>query len=187
MQNNFGVGEGLIQSVSPYSAMRGAPGIEYIYRVNCGGQAAVDHEQQQWMADTLSTHTAGSTQAKIQVGVAGKLMLAPAADQPILQSYREGDKESTMGYRVPVEPFGSYCVEIYLQEPEAQHPEERKFRMIINGHRSSWIDLCQMTGRNTVIKLVFTVRPEERDYIDIRFPKNEKGNAIVSAIAVGKL
>lgn len=177
-----------IVQVAEASLLHAAPGIDYLYRVNCGGEEVTDSNGNIWMADTLSTNLVGCSLSKVTVMVAEQLKLMDPADQPVMQSYRLCNTDDEMVYHFPVDSLGSYCIEVFMQEPVLKRTGGRMFQVRVNDNISKRIDLIRLSGqRNMAVKLAFSFLSKDKDYIDISFPKPYAGHAIISAIAIGKL
>lgn len=176
-----------IEKVAEVSILHSAPGTEYLYRVNCGGPEVTDSNGNLWAADTLSSNLAQKTDARIKVQMQGEPKLLAPADQPVLQYYRMCNTADNMKYRFPVDSLGNYCVEVYLTEPVLKRGKGRMFQIQINDRQTGLIDLCQMDGFNTVVKLTFAIPAQGKDQIEVSFPKPYAGHAVVSGIAVGRM
>jgi len=174
--------------ISPASLLKGAPGIEYVYRVNCGGGEVTDSNGQLWRADTLQTNLAQRTPNIINVGVGGELKQLAAADQEVMQSYRICVTADSMHYRFPADTLSSYCVELFFVEPLFKKSGGRVFSVMIDGLQTDPFDLRIVTGgQNVGSKMAFSVIPRTQPVIDICFPKPYAGHPLISAIAVGKV
>lgn len=174
--------------LAPQSLLRGAPGVEYVCRINCGGATVTDSNGQVWAADTVRWGIAAATTEPIAVSVAGTQMQLPEADQAVMQSYRicTAPAKDSVCYILPVDRECHYCLELYFQEPLGLRHGERIFYIGIGEQETTAIDLRTLNpSRFTASKLVFSVPAADKDYIRIHFPKPLVGHPILSAIALG--
>ncbi|OCX53036.1 glycoside hydrolase [Mucilaginibacter sp. PPCGB 2223] len=174
-----------------------AQGMNYVYRVNCGGPAYTDHLGNTWMQDVQQPDKKhwGSTswtddfagmpamfgsQRRIIDPVAGTL------DEPLFQTFRYG--RNKLKYDFPL-PNGEYRVELYFAEPwyglaNIDATGWRVFDVAVNGKTMlKNVDLFKEAGFSTAVKKVLYVHVTN-GWLSISFPQVASGQAVISAIAI---
>jgi len=175
-----------------------APGYNYLYRVNCGGEEYTDRNGQVWMADR---HLSGdgfwgsrswtddypglppyfASQRTTSEPIAG------TADWSLFQSFRYGlDK---LVYSFPVQD-GRYRVELYFAEPWLGRGGGmdcrgwRQFDVAVNGRTVlKDLDIWKEAGYSGALKKVVDVDVRGGKLV-ISFPHVASGQAVLSAVAI---
>ncbi|MBR7719881.1 malectin domain-containing carbohydrate-binding protein [Hymenobacter properus] len=177
---------------------RPQPGLNYLYRVNCGGPAYQDENGQTWQADQPRTDpkTWGSeswtqdfpgitpffaSQRRTHDPIRG------TRDWPLFQSFRYGREK--LRYAFPV-PNGEYTVELYFTEPWLGTGSGldctgwRLFDVAINGETALHnLDIWKEAGHDQALKKTVKVRVTDGQLI-VSFPHVASGQALISAIAI---
>ena len=118
--DNLEVAPGFASLRSPGStALKGAEGYNYVYRINCGGDGYTDEFGQNWLADdtTYSRSWAQDFKGLSPYLASQRVTYDPIAgtnDWELLQSFRFGRHK--LSYNLPL-PDGRYRVELYFIEP----------------------------------------------------------------------
>ena len=174
--------------------VKGAEGFQYLYRINCGGDAFMDEFGQQWQADdTLYSHSWGqdfegvhpyqASQRHIQEGIRG------TKSDELFQFFRFG--RHRLWYDLPV-PNGDYRVELYFVEPwhgkgggeKDDYEGIRIFDVAINGETvDDDLDPWAEAGYLGSLKRVVTAKAKN-GRLRISFPEVKAGQAIICGIAV---
>ncbi|MBP6065434.1 malectin domain-containing carbohydrate-binding protein [Bacteroides sp.] len=174
--------------------LQGADAYQYLYRINCGGDAYTDSYAQTWAADdTLYSrswaerfkglHPFQASQRTTNDPIRG------TRDWPLFQSFRFGRHE--LSYHFPVAD-GTYRVELYFSEPwhgtggSAQTDCEglRLFDVAINDSVViNDLDLWAEAGHDGACKRVIMVRVKGGE-LRIHFPEVKAGQAVIAAIAI---
>ncbi|WP_201983920.1 malectin domain-containing carbohydrate-binding protein [Hymenobacter rubidus] len=174
------------------------PGLNYLYRVNCGGPAYQDQHGSTWQADQPRTDskTWGSeswtqdfpglspffaSQRRTHDPIAG------TRDWPLFQSFRYGREK--LRYTFPV-PDGEYLVELYFAEPwlgtggSMDCTSWRVFDVAINGETVlKNLDIWKEVGHDVALKKTVKARVTGGQLV-ISFPSIASGQALISAIAI---
>ncbi|UOQ96757.1 malectin domain-containing carbohydrate-binding protein [Hymenobacter sp. 5317J-9] len=174
------------------------PGLNYLYRVNCGGPAYQDENGQTWQADQPRTDskTWGSeswtrdfpgitpffaSQRRTHDPIRG------TRDWPLFQSFRYGREK--LRYSFPV-PNGGYTVELYFTEPwlgtggGLDCTGWRLFDVAINQETVlENLDIWKEAGHDQALKKTVKVRVTNGQLV-ISFPHVASGQAVISAIAI---
>lgn len=171
---------------------------KYLYRVNCGGAAYFDNNQQFWSADInqKNKNTWGSTSWTANYDnmpayfASQQKIFDPiknTKDWPLFQSFRYG--RDKISYEFPVEN-GEYLLELYFVEPwlgggdSDNHQQERLINVAVND--SIYIhnlDIWKEVGSHAALKKTVLVKVKNQK-ITIHFPRATAGQALISAIAI---
>ncbi|TDS10317.1 malectin domain-containing carbohydrate-binding protein [Sphingobacterium paludis] len=180
--------------------VKGEKALDYIYRVNCGGDTYTDTFGQIWLSDQsyASSGKWGSYSWADNYGIASFFAsqrrtfdpIKGTADWPLFQSFRYGLDQ--LGYRFAV-PDGQYRVELYLAEPwigtggGGDATGMRLFDVAINAEIVARdLDIWKEVGHDSALKKVYTV--DVRDgQLHIHFPHVAVGQAIIQAIAIARV
>ncbi|WP_374163389.1 malectin domain-containing carbohydrate-binding protein [Arcticibacter sp. MXS-1] len=173
-------------------------GLNYLYRVNCGGPDYKDTNGNVWMADRRqsSPGTWGSkswtedfpgipsffaSQRRTNDPIRG------TADWPLFQTFRYG--RDKLSYHFPV-PDGEYTVELYFTEPwlgtggGMDCSGWRLFDVAVNGNvviRN--LDIWKEAGHDGALKKTVKVRVTGGQLV-LSFPRVASGQALISAVAI---
>ncbi|KGE14991.1 malectin domain-containing carbohydrate-binding protein [Sphingobacterium deserti] len=180
--------------------IKGDKSLEYLYRVNCGGDTYTDTFGQIWKADQAhDTSSAwGSYSWADDYEIASFFAsqrrtfdpIKGTADWSLFQSFRYGlDK---LGYRFDM-PNGKYRVELYFSEPwvgtggGGDATGMRLFDVALNGETVEHdLDIWKEVGHDNALKRVYTV--DVRDgQLQVHFPHVAVGQAIIQAIAIAPM
>jgi hypothetical protein len=176
---------------------RPTPGLNYLYRVNCGGDTFQDQNGSVWLADRQRTSpdTWGSRSwADEFPGIPPYFGsqrrsrdLVWNAEWPLFQTFRYG--RDKLKYEFPV-PDGDYTVELYFMEPwygrdRSQNAEGwRVFDVAINDRVVvEDLDLWKLRGANYGQKVTVDAKVTGGT-LTVHFPRVTAGQAVISAIAV---
>lgn len=171
-------------------------GLNYVYRVNCGGPAYVDHLGNKWMPDlhqykdewgssSWTDDFAGmppmfGSQRRINDPVTNTVYW------PLFQTFRYG--RDKLQYDFPLAD-GDYQVELYFAEPwyglgNINATGWRLFDVAVNGKTMlKDVDLFKEAGFAGAVKKVLDVHVSD-GHLSINFPKVASGQAVISAIAI---
>ena len=174
--------------------VQGAEGYQYLYRINCGGDAFTDEFGQQWQADdTLYSHSWGqdfgmypfqASQRHIQEDIRG------TKSDELFQFFRFGSHR--LWYDFPVAD-GDYRVELYFVEPwhgkgggeKDDYEGIRIFDVAINAETVvDDLDPWAEAGYCGALKRVATAKAKNGK-LHISFPEVKAGQAVICGIAVG--
>ncbi|WP_317192201.1 malectin domain-containing carbohydrate-binding protein [Hymenobacter ruricola] len=174
------------------------PGLNYLYRVNCGGPAYQDQHGSTWQADQPRTGptTWGSeswtqefpglspffaSQRRTHDPIAG------TRDWPLFQTFRYGREK--LRYAFPV-PNGEYTVELYFAEPwlgtggGLDCTGWRLFDVAINQKTVLQnLDIWKEAGHDHALKKTVQACVTDGQLV-ISFPRVASGQALISAIAI---
>ncbi len=173
------------------------PGMNYIYRVNCGGPAYIDHLGNPWMPDVHQTDKKhwGSTSwtddfpgMPAMFGSQRRISdpIESTNDEPLFQTFRYG--RDKLKYDFPV-ANGEYQVELYFAEPwygvgNINATGWRVFDVAINGNTMlKDLDLFENFGFARAVKKILNVHVND-GHLVIAFPHVASGQAVISAIAI---
>ncbi|UEG52859.1 DUF4982 domain-containing protein [Mucilaginibacter daejeonensis] len=173
-------------------------GINYIYRVNCGGPEIKDSFGNLWLADGhLTKGTWGSTSWTDDFkGMPAFFASQQRTFDPVkgtatgglFQSFRYGMEK--LEYEFPL-PDGTYLVELYFNEPwygiggGMNAAGWRLFDVAINDRTVIRdLDIWKEVGTNHALKKTVTAQVTGGKLV-ISFPDVAAGEAIISAIAIG--
>ena len=174
--------------------LKGAEGYNYLYRVNCGGDAYTDSFGQQWMQDNASVSRSWAEDFE---GLNPYLASQRETHDPIrgtrdwklFQQFRFGRHK--LAYRFPV-PDGRYRIELYFTEPwhgtggSASTDCEgfRIFDVAVNGETLiNDLDLWAEAGHDGACKKV-VYADIKGGLLTIHFPEVKAGQALISGIAI---
>ena len=174
--------------------LKGKENAQYLYRINCGGDAYTDSFGQTWAADdtTYSRSWASRFKELNPYQASQRTTNDPirgTRDWALFQSFRFGRHE--LSYRFPVTD-GTYQVELYFTEPwhgtggSASTDCEglRLFDVAINDSLVlDDLDIWAASGHDGAYKrtVTATIRGGE---LRITFPEVKAGQAVISAIAI---
>lgn len=172
--------------------------LNYLYRVNCGGDDYLDTFGNLWQADVAKSvkNTWGSLSWTNQFNdlpafyASQRTSYDPiqgTSDWKLFQDFRYGVDQ--LKYEFPV-PNGHYNVELYFQEPwygiggGMDCTDWRVFNVAINDNVVAQnLDILTEVGTQTALKKTYTVQVEN-GMLSISFPKAASGQAVISAIAI---
>jgi hypothetical protein len=187
--------EKLLAGAQPITAPQ--PGLNYLYRVNCGGPAYVDRHGSQWLPDqprTSPTTWGSESWTREFPGVSPFFAsqrrtfdpIQGTTDWPLFQDFRYGREK--LRYTFPV-PDGDYQVELYFTEPwlgtgGLNCAGWRLFDVAINGETVlKDLDIWKEVGHDQALKK--TVKAHVTgSQLEIAFPRVASGQALISAIAI---
>jgi beta-galactosidase len=173
-------------------------GLNYLYRVNCGGPDYKDTFGNLWMADVHQTNnkTWGSTSwtddfpgMPAMFGSQRRTfdLIQGTDDSPLFQTFRYG--RDKLKYDFPV-PNGDYDVELYFTEPwygtggGMDCTGWRLFDIAVNDKTViKDLDIWKEAGHDEALKKQVKVHVTG-GHLNISFPQVESGQAIISAIAI---
>lgn len=184
--------EQLYQEVQP--VVQGIEGAQYLYRINCGGDAYTDSFGQTWAADdTTYCHSWAQDFEGLSPYLASQGVtydpIRGTRDWKLFQSYRYG--RHRLNYHFPL-PDGKYTVELYFTEPwhgtgggaGTDCEGLRIFDVAINGTTViDDLDLWAEVGHDAAYKQSVEVEVKGGE-LRIDFPEVKAGQAILSAIAI---
>ena len=179
------------------TTLKGADSYNYVYRINCGGDAYTDEFGQRWEADdtTYSRSWAQDFEGLSPYLASQRVTYDPirgTADWGLMQTFRFGRHK--LSYSLPVSN-GRYRVELYFIEPwhgtggsEGTDCEGlRIFDVAVNGTTViDDLDIWAEAGHDKVLKKVIDVDVTD-GRLDLTFPEVKAGQALLSAIAVASL
>ena len=171
--------------------------LNYLYRVNCGGNHYIDAEGNHWSADVRKTgkETWGSLSWTDEWGLPAflasqrrtKTFIAGTRDRTLFQTFRYG--RDKLKYQFPL-PEGEYIVELYFIEPWwgiDRSMDCEGFRIfdvaISNDVVLKNLDIWKEAGCNRLLKKTVKGRAKQ-GVLEIAFPKVSAGQAVISAIAI---
>ncbi len=173
--------------------VKGAEGYQYLYRINCGGDAFVDEFGQQWQADdTLYSHSWGqdygmhpyqASQRHITDDIRG------TKSDELFQYFRFG--RHRLWYDLPV-ANGDYRIELYFVEPwhgkdggeRDDYEGLRIFDVAVNGETVvNDLDPWAEAGYLGSMKRVVNVKVKNGK-LRISFPEVKAGQAVICGIAI---
>ncbi|MCB0449536.1 MAG: DUF4982 domain-containing protein, partial [Confluentibacter sp.] len=178
--------------------LKPASNLNYLYRVNSGGDVYKDTYGNTWLADVHKTddNTWGSLSwtdnfENLPAFYASQRStndpIAGTKDWSLFQNFRYGT--NTLSYEFPV-PDGDYQVELYFTEPwygtggGMDCKNWRLFDVAINGKVVlKDLDIWSEVGHDTALKKVVNAK-SENGKLKISFPNVASGQAIISAIAI---
>ncbi|RTQ51650.1 DUF4982 domain-containing protein [Hymenobacter gummosus] len=186
----------LLVEAKPLTAPQ--PGLNYLYRVNCGGPAYVDEHGSRWSSDGPRTGPGTAGSASWTEDFPG---LAPffasqrrtfdpirgTRDWALFQTFRYG--RDKLRYHFPL-PDGEYQVELYFTEPwlgtggGLDCTGWRLFDVAINGQTVlKDLDIWREAGHDAALKKTVRTRVTGGELV-VSFPRVASGQALISAIAV---
>jgi hypothetical protein len=172
-------------------------GLNYIYRVSCGGPDYTDASGNKWLGDVHQTNakTWGSTSwtddfpGMLPMFGSQRRSFEPVKgtkDWPLFQAFRYG--QDKLKYHFPV-PDGDYQIELYFTEPwyglnNMDAKGWRMFDVAVNGKTViKDLDIWATVGYNAAFKKAVTAHVTGGQ-LTISFPHVESGEAVISAIAI---
>ncbi len=176
------------------TALKGDESLNYVARINCGGDEYTDEFGQIWMADdTVFSHSWAEDFEGLSPYLASQRTvsdpIAGTNDWALMQRFRFGRHK--LQYNVPL-PDGRYKVELYFIEPwhgtgggEGTDCEGlRIFDVAVNGNTViDDLDIWAEAGHDRLLKK--TVDADVTGGIlTISFPEVKAGQAVISAIAI---
>lgn len=185
----------LLAGAQPITAPQ--PGLNYLYRVNCGGPAYTDRHGSQWLPDQprTSPETWGSESWTREFPGVSPFFASQrrtfdpiqgTTDWHLFQDFRYGREK--LRYTFPV-PDGDYQVELYFTEPwlgtgGLDCAGWRLFDVAINGATVlEDLDIWKEVGHDQALKK--TVKAHVTGgQLEISFPRVASGQALISAIAI---
>lgn len=177
-----------------HDLVKGAEGYQYLYRINCGGDAFKDEFGQQWTADdTLHSHSWGQDFEGINALQASQRHITTpirgTRSQELFQYFRFG--RHRLWYDLPV-PDGEYRVELYFVEPwhgkdggeQDDYEGMRIFDVAVNGQTVvDDLDPWAEAGYCGAMKRVVSAKAKN-GMLHISFPEVKAGQAVICGIAV---
>lgn len=179
-----------------HDLVKGAVGYQYLYRINCGGDAFKDEFGQHWQADdTIYSHSWGqdfgmhpyqASQRHITDAIRG------TKSDELFQFFRFG--RHRLWYDLPV-PDGDYRIELYFVEPwhgkgggeKDDYEGLRIFDVAVNGKTVvDDLDPWAEAGYLGSLKRVVYAKAEN-GRLHISFPEVKAGQAVICAIAVASV
>ena len=173
--------------------LRGAEGYNYVYRINCGGNAMTDEYGQQWTADgTTISHSWGERYGMHPLMASQTVTADPihgTRSWKLFQSSRYG--RHLLSYELPVSD-GEYRIELYFNEPwvgegctmRSDCEGMRLFDVAVNGKTViNDLDIWAEAGHDGALKKVVYAKAENGKIV-ISFPESKVGQAIISGIAI---
>lgn len=176
------------------SLLKPDDGYQYIYRLNCGGDAYTDSYGNLWAQDDSTwsdswSQRFGLNPYMVSQGHIGNTIHG-TKDALLFQYFRYGRHELTYHFAVPKD--GDYRVELYFAEPwhgrgggvKSDCEGLRIFDVAINGKTVvDDLDVWAEAGFAGALKKVINAR-SVNGKIDISFPEVKAGQAVISAIAI---
>lgn len=177
--------------------VKGEDGYNYIYRINCGGDAYTDEFGQKWLADDSIYSRSWAHDFKgLSPYIASQRVtgdpISGTNDWELMQRFRFGRHK--LSYNLPV-PDGRYRVELYFIEPwygtgggEGTDCEGlRIFDVAVNGVTViDDLDIWAEAGHDRMLKKVVDC-DVRNGMLSVSFPEVNAGQAVISAIAVATL
>ena len=181
--------------------LKGAEGYDYLYRLNCGGDAYTDTYGQVWAQDNTCyshswaerfIHPSDSVQRLSPYQASQRTTNDPirgTRDWKLFQSFRFGRHRLSFAFPVP---DGEYRVELYFTEPwhgtggSAQTDCEglRVFDVAVNGRVVlDDLDVWAESGHDGVCKKVVTA-VVTGGMLNVSFPEVKAGQALICGIAI---
>lgn len=187
--------------------LKGNPEMTYLYRYNCGGDSLVDSWGQLWIGDDTRFSTSwaqrpcfakdslcpvlasqGVSDAPVSVAFSNETpYLLPESDQAMARTFRWGRHE--LKFRFPVPRQKQYTIDLYSIEPWMKLSNGRSFDVAVNGKvYAENIEIARISGgRNHLVRTTIHVSSENRDYLEISYPRVSVGQAVVCGIAISML
>ncbi len=177
--------------------VKGTDGYQYLYRINCGGDAFTDEFGQHWQADdSIYSHSWAqdfpgmnpyqASQRHITADIRG------TKSDALFQFFRFG--RHRLWYDLPVATDGIYRVELYFMEPwhgyqgreQDDYEGMRIFDVAINGQTVvNDLDPWAEAGYLGAMKRVVTAQAKDGK-LHISFPEVKAGQAVICGIAVAQ-
>jgi hypothetical protein len=174
--------------------VKGEKNYNYLYRVNCGGDAYTDEFGQKWAKDdTTFSHSWASDFKELNPYLASQRVtydpIRGVRDWPLFGNFRFGRHK--LNFIFPV-PDGRYRVELYFTEPwygtgggiGTDCEGLRIFDVAINNSIVlNDFDIWAECGHDAALKKVVYANVKGGK-LEISFPEVKAGQAIISAIAI---
>lgn len=170
--------------------------LNYLYRINCGGDDYFDSNKNLWNADNSNINSSFySTSWTNQFDIKPKAFASQGTtsnlvkgvkDGKLFQSFRYGKQALKYHFKVP---DGEYLVELYFIEPwfglgNINAAGWRVFDVAINDKIVlKDLDIFKEVGHNQVLKKVVTATIKGGELV-IHFPTVKASQAIIAAIAI---
>ena len=178
--------------------VKAADGYQYLYRINCGGDAYTDEYGQQWQADdTLYSHSWGQDFEGINALQASQRHITTdirgTQSDELFQFFRFGRHRLWYDLAVPADTT-LYRIELYFAEPwhgrqateTADYEGLRIFDVAINGQTVvDDLDPWAEAGYCGSLKRVVYAKAQN-GRMRISFPEVKAGQAVICAIAVAR-
>ncbi|WP_225552136.1 malectin domain-containing carbohydrate-binding protein [Sphingobacterium bovistauri] len=185
---------------SKSTLLKGKQNLNYLYRVNCGGDSYTDTFGQKWLADKAydgvdwGAHSWTDEFSEINPLFASQRRvfdpIKGTADWPLFQTFRYGLHK--MGYTFHL-PNGEYEIELYFAEPwigtggALTASGRRLFDIRINNQTvEKDLDIWKSVGHDKALKKTYRARVVN-GILNIDFPKVSVGQVIINAIAVASV
>ena len=184
--------------------VKGAEGYNYLYRINCGGDAFTDEYGQQWQADdSLLSHSWGQDFPGIHAFQASQRHITTdihgTQSDELFQYFRFGRHRLWWDLPVAIIPgastSGLYRIELYFAEPwhgrdaseTADYEGLRIFDVAVNDSTViDDLDPWAEAGYCGAIKRVVTAKAWD-GRLRISFPEVKAGQAVICGIAVASV
>lgn len=174
--------------------LKGAPDYNYLYRLNCGGNAYTDEFGQQWLKDDVafSRSWASDFEGLSPYQASQRVSNDPVQgvkDWSLFQHFRFGRHKLNYTFALP---DGRYRVELYFNEPwhgtggsyRTDCEGLRIFDVAVNGQTvADDLDIWAEAGHDVALKKVVEVDIRGGE-LKISFPEVKAGQAILSAVAI---
>nr|MBP7471628.1 beta-galactosidase [Prevotella sp.] len=173
--------------------LKGVDGYNYVYRLNCGGDAYKDSYGQYWMQDDSTYSSSWSKTFGLNPYIAsqGHILanIHGTEDDSLFQYFRWGRNKLKYHFKVP---NGEYRLELFFAEPwlGARYGSaidcegERIFDVAVNDSTViDDLDLWAEAGFAGAMKRTVNIKVTDGK-IDISFPEVKVGEAVLSAIAI---
>lgn len=174
--------------------LRGAKDYNYVYRINCGGNAFTDEYGQKWTADGSTISHSWAERHGLPYHTASQATtydhIHGTQSWPLFQTLRYGKHH--LSYELPVPTNGEYRIELYFSEPWigeggtalSDCEGMRLFDVAINGKTFiNNLDVWAEAGHDGALKKTMYANPIDGK-ITISFPKTSAGQAIICGIAI---
>jgi len=176
------------------SLLKGNSSLQYLYRINCGGDAYTDEFGQQWLQDdTLYSRSWAQRFAGLNPFLASQRVtrdpIRGVRDWDLLGHFRFGRHELNYNFAVP---NGNYTVELYFTEPwhgtggseKTDCEGWRIFDVAVNDSVVlDDLDIWAESGHDGALKKTIQTRVTA-GRLTISFPEVKAGQALISAIAI---
>jgi beta-galactosidase len=170
--------------------------LQYLYRVNCGGDDYTDVNGNKWLADNnnkRSSFYSTSWTNRLNLSLTAfasqrttQNIIDGTADEKLFQSFRYGRQELKYHFKLP---NGEYLVELYFVEPwfglgHINATGWRVFDVAVNGKVViKDLDIFKEVGVNMALKKKVIVQIHKGELM-IDFPEIKASQAIIAAIAI---
>ena len=173
------------------------PGMNYLYRVNCGGSGYTDTQGNHWMEDhdfVAGDKWGSLSWAADYGGLDPRLAsqeeipdpIVGTRDQALFQSFRFGREKLRYYFALP---DGDYTVELFFTEPwygrgGGDCTGWRLFDVAANGETVLHnLDIWSECGYCHPLKKIFPVKVSD-GWLEISFPRLASYQAVISALAI---